>query len=46
MLFNIILVYISRFNNPVNTIENVDLAIYNYRLYMALLYLKGLIFIK
>jgi hypothetical protein len=40
MLFNIILAYISYFNNLVNTIENIDLVVYNYRLYIALLYLK------
>ena len=40
MLFNIILVYISRPNNPANTIENMNLAVYNYRLYIALPYLK------
>jgi hypothetical protein len=42
MLSNTILAYISCFNNPANTIENVDLAVYNYRLYIALLYLKGI----
>jgi hypothetical protein len=42
MLSNTILTHISRSNNLVNTIENIDLAVYNYRLYMALLYLKGI----
>ena len=40
MLFNTILAYISRPNNLANTIKNIYLAVYNYRLYIALLYLK------
>ena len=40
MLSNTILAYISRPNNLANTTENIDLVIYNYRLYIALLYLK------
>ena len=42
MLFNTILVYISHFNNPVNIMENVDLVVYSYRLYIALPRLKGI----
>ena len=42
MLFNTILAYISCSNNLANTTENMDLVVYNCRLYMALLYLKGI----
>jgi hypothetical protein len=42
MLSSIILAYISSFNDLANTTENIDLAVYNYRLYIALLRLKGI----